>query len=67
MKISKKVEEKEESEKEEIDPKILQLDDIVNKLMKITKYSREEVFKALYGTSGNIEQAYLYLMDEKKI
>ena len=33
--------------------------------MKITKFSREEVFKALYGTSGNIEHAYLYLMDEK--
>ena len=66
LKISKKVEEKEESEKEEVDPKILQLDDIVNKLMKITKYSREEVFKALYGTSGNIKYAYLYLMDEKK-
>lgn len=66
LKISKKVEEKEESEKEEVDPKILQLDDIINKLMKITKYSREEVFRALYGTSGNIEHAYLYLMDEKK-
>ena len=31
--------------------------------MKITKFSREEVFKALYGTSGNIKNAYLYLKD----
>ena len=61
-----KEKEKEESEKEEIDPKILQLDDIVNKLMKISKYSREEVFKALYGTSGNVKNAYLFLMDSIK-
>ena len=67
LKINKKViEDKEESEKEEVDPKILQLDDIINKLMKITKYSREEVFKAYYGTSGNIEHTYLYLMDNVK-
>ena len=66
LEISKKVEEKEESEKEKVDPKILELDDLINKLMKITKYSREEVFKALYCTSGNIKQAYLYLMDEIK-
>jgi hypothetical protein len=61
-----KEKEKEESEKEEIDPKILQLDDVVNKLMKISKYSREEVFKALYGTSGNVKNAYLFLMDNIK-
>ena len=61
-----KEKEKEESEKEEIDPKILQLDDVVNKLMKISKYSREEVFKALYGTSGNVKNAYLFLMDSIK-
>ena len=67
LKINKKViEDKEESEKEEVEPKILQIDEIVNKLMKITKYSREEVFKALYGTSGNIKYAYLYLMDNEK-
>ena len=65
-KIKKQTEEKEESEKEEIDPKILQIDDIVNKLMKISKYSREEVFRALYGTSGNIKNAYLFLMDSIK-
>ena len=67
LKINKKViEDKEESEKEEVEPKILQIDEIVNKLMKITKYSREEVFKALYGTSGNVKYAYLYLMDNEK-
>ena len=61
-----KIEEKEESEKEEIDPRIAQLDELVNKMMKISKYSREEVFRALYGTSGNIKNAYLYLMDNIK-
>ena len=66
LKINKKVEEKEESDKEEVDPKILKLDELVNQLMKITKYSREEVFKALYGTSGNIKNAYLYLNDNIK-
>ena len=66
LKINKKVEEKEESDKEEVDPKILKLDEVVNQLMKITKYSREEVFKALYGTSGNIKYAYLYLKDNIK-
>ena len=60
------IEEKEESDKEEVDPKILKMDDIINQLMKITKYSREEVFKALNGTSGNIKYAYLYLMDNIK-
>ena len=66
LKINKKIEEKEESDKEEVDPKILKMDDIINQLMKITKYSREEVFKALNGTSGNIKYAYLYLMDNIK-
>ena len=66
LKINKKIEEKEESDKEEVDPKILKMDDIINQLMKITKYSREEVFKALNGTSGNIKYAYLYLMDNLK-
>ena len=66
LKIKKKVIEDENSEKEEVDPKILELDEIINKLMKITKYSREEVFKALYNTSGNIKYAYLYLMDNIK-
>ncbi len=68
VKIKKHHEEKdkEENKKEEIDPKILQLDNVVNKLMKISKYSREEVFSTLYGTSGNIKNAYLFLMDSEK-
>ena len=66
IKMKKVIEDKEESEKEEVDPKILKLDDIINKLMKITKKSREEVYIAYYGTSGNIKNAYLYLMDNDK-
>lgn len=66
IKIKKIIEDKEESEKEEIEPKILQLDEIINKLMKITKKSREEVYIAFHGTSGNIKNAYLYLMDNDK-
>ena len=66
IKMKKVIEDKEESEKEEVDPKILQLDDIINKLMKITKKSREEVYIAYHGTSGNIKNAYLYLMDNDK-
>jgi NACalpha-BTF3-like transcription factor len=67
LKISKKKQEKEvEEEKEEIDPKILKLNDIINKLMKISKFSREEVFKALYRTSGNIKHAYLFLKNNEK-
>ena len=67
LKISKKNKEEEvEEEKEEVDPKILKLDDVVNKLMKISKFSREEVFKALYRTSGNIKHAYLFLKDNEK-
>jgi len=65
LKVNKKVIE-DESEKEEIEPKILKMDEIINRLMKITKYSKEEVFKALFGTSGNIKNAYLYLMDSNK-
>lgn len=51
---------------EESDQQMLILDGIINDLMKITKKSREEVFIALYGTSYNIEQAYLYLTDNEK-
>lgn len=64
-KTSKNPVEKEESE-EEVDPKILKLNELVNKMMKISKYNREKVFRALYGTSGNIKHAYLYLTDEIK-
>ena len=66
VKIKRIVEDKEESEKEEVEPKILQLDEIINKLMKITKKSREEVYIAFHGTNGNIKNAYLYLMDNDK-
>ena len=65
LKKKKVIEDTEESEKE-VDPKMLKLDDIINKIMKISKYSREEVFKAFYGTSGNIKNTYLYLMDKLK-
>ena len=65
LKVNKKIIE-DESEKEEVDPKILKMDEVINQLMKLTKYSREEVFKALFGTSGNIKNAYLYLMNSAK-
>ena len=35
-------------------------------LMKLTKGTREECFRALQGCSGNIKNAYLYLMDNEK-
>ncbi len=57
---------KEEENKEEIDPKTKQLDELVNKLMKMSKFSREEVVDALYGTSNNLENAYKYLQDKDK-
>ena len=64
-KIVKK-DEKEESDKEDVDPRILEMDDTINKLMKITNCTREEVFRALQGCTGNIKNAYLYLMDNTK-
>ena len=57
---------KEEEKKEENDPKMKQLDELVNKLMEKTKFSREVVVDALYGTSNNIENAYKYLQDKDK-
>ena len=57
---------KEEKKKEENDPKMKQLDELVNKLMEKTKLSREVVVDALYGTSNNIENAYKYLQDKDK-
>ena len=60
------VDSEEESENQEVDSKIIKLDEIINKLMKITKFSRDEVFKAFYGTSGSIKYTYLYLMDNEK-
>ena len=35
-------------------------------LMKLTKCTREEAFAALLGCTGNIKNAYLYLMDNDK-
>lgn len=64
--IMKEKQGKEEEKKEEIDPNVLKLDELVNKLMEISKFSREEVVDALYGTSNNIENAYKYLQDNEK-
>ena len=52
--------------KEEANPNAEKLDDVINELMKKGKFCREEVVKALYGTSNNIENAYLYLQDSEK-
>ena len=57
---------REEEKKEYVDPKVSKLDELVNKLMEISKFSREEVVDALYGTSNNIENAYKYLQDNEK-
>ena len=61
-----KIKEEEKKEKEEIDSKVFKLDELVNKLMEISKYSRDQVVDALYGTSNNIENAYKYLQDNEK-
>ena len=54
------------SEQEEKDQRMIEFDETVNKLMTISKLSREEVLVALYGTSFNIKNAYLYMMDNEK-
>ena len=61
-----KKEEKEESDKEDVDPRILEMDETINKLMKITNCTREEAFRALQGCTGNIKNAYLFLKDNIK-
>ena len=48
------------------DEKMVEFDETVNQLMKISKLSREEVLVALYGTSFNVKNAYLYMMDNEK-
>lgn len=53
-------------DEQENDKKMLDFDDIVNRMMKISKLSREEVLIALYGTSYNIKNAFLYLKDNEK-
>ena len=52
-----------ESEK---DQKMIEFDETVNKMMTISKLSREEVLVALYGTSFNLKNAYLYMKDNEK-
>lgn len=59
---SNNIETKKEEKIEENNPK----DELVNKLMELSKFSREEVVKALYGTSNNLENAYNYLQDNEK-
>ena len=53
-------------DEQENDKRMLDFDDIVNRMMKISKLSREEVLVALYGTSYNIKNAFLYLKDNAK-
>ena len=53
-------------DEQENDKRMLDFDDIVNRMMKISKLSREEVLVALYGTSYNIKNAFLYLKDNEK-
>ena len=64
----KKIEkyQKEFSDKNNIDPKILELEETIEILMKITNAKRENVYRALHGCTGNIKNAYLYLKDSKK-
>ena len=65
-KQKEKKEEPEEVEEETSDPGILEMGNTIDTLMKLTKGTREECFKALQGCSGNIKNAYLYLMDNEK-
>ena len=57
---------KEFSDKNNRDPKILELEETIEMLMKITNAKRENVYRALHGCTGNIKNAYLYLKDSKK-
>ena len=50
----------------EKDQKMIEFDETVNKMMTISKLSREEVLIALYGTSFNLKNAYLYMKDNEK-
>ena len=65
-KVKEKKEEQEESEKEDVEPFILEVENTIDNLMKLTKCTREEVLRALYGCTGNIKHAYLFLMDNQK-
>ena len=57
---------KNDDEEKEIEKRMMDFDDVVNRMMKISKLSREEVLIALYGTSYNIKNAFLYLKNNKK-
>lgn len=41
-------------------------DENIDKLVNITKFNRDDVSEALFGTSGNIRNAFLYLNDKEK-
>ena len=55
-----------ENEKEQIDPKILEMGNTIEKLMKMTNSTEENVLRALYGCTGDVKNAYLFLKDNKK-
>ena len=57
---------KNDYEEKEIEKRMMDFDDVVNRMMKISKLSREEVLIALYGTSYNIKNAFLYLKNNEK-
>ena len=57
---------KNDDEEKEIEKRMMDFDDVVNRMMKISKLSREEVLIALYGTSYNIKNAFLYLKNNEK-
>ena len=58
--------EKEFNDKNNIDPKIFELEEAIETLMKLTNSTRENAYRALHGCTGNIKYAYLYLKDSKK-
>ena len=58
--------EKEENEKEQIDAKILEMGSTIEKLMKMTNSTEENALRALYGCTGDVKNAYLFLKDNKK-
>ncbi len=53
-------------EEEELNKRMIDFDDVVNRMMIISKLSREEVLVALYGTSYDIKNAFLYLKNNEK-
>ena len=57
---------KNDDEEKEIEKRMMDFDDVVNRMMEISKLSREEVLIALYGTSYNIKNAFLYLKNNEK-